>query len=293
MTKITTVKMPPKTALVFSGGGSRGAYGAGILDSLESCKLQFDVTVGSSTGALLALLAAAGRPDLARKEYTTVNTRDILTRHPLYLVPFRPGAASMKPLHKRLLRLAPDLLTGMGQTGRKAILCVWNYRSGKSRFVTCDQKSTPEHLANYALASCAVPGLIDPVKIDGEVYGDGGVRESAPIKPAMEEKCSRVIVVVHSKGYEAEGPGPRRLWDSAARAIAGMQSEILAGDLAECQMKNQEALSQMYSPYLYVDLKIAKIRDYHGLTAMKFEPGPMREMYMDGCADGEYLCRNL
>ncbi|BBN56563.1 patatin [Pseudomonas chlororaphis subsp. aurantiaca] len=50
---------------------------------------------------------------------------------------------------------------------------------------------TVEHL----LASSAIPLLFAPVKIDQEFFGDGAVRQSAPISPALHLGASRVLVV--------------------------------------------------------------------------------------------------
>jgi NTE family protein len=48
-----------------------------------------------------------------------------------------------------------------------------------------------EHL----LASSAIPLLFAPVKIGDEYFGDGAVRQSAPISPALHLGASRVLVV--------------------------------------------------------------------------------------------------
>ena len=48
-----------------------------------------------------------------------------------------------------------------------------------------------EHL----LASSAIPLLFAPVKIGDEFFGDGAVRQSAPISPALHLGASRVLVV--------------------------------------------------------------------------------------------------
>ncbi|WP_178076534.1 patatin-like phospholipase family protein, partial [Pseudomonas sp. 43NM1] len=48
-----------------------------------------------------------------------------------------------------------------------------------------------EHL----LASSAIPLLFAPVKIGDEFFGDGAVRQSAPISPALHLGATRVLVV--------------------------------------------------------------------------------------------------
>lgn len=66
---------------------------------------------------------------------------------------------------------------------------------------------TVEHL----LASSAIPLLFAPVKIDQEFFGDGAVRQSAPISPALHLGASRVLVV---------GVSGNPLWHRSAGAPA-------------------------------------------------------------------------
>ncbi|BBP75431.1 Patatin [Pseudomonas gingeri NCPPB 3146 = LMG 5327] len=48
---------------------------------------------------------------------------------------------------------------------------------------------------DHLLASSAIPLLFAPVKLDQEYFGDGAVRQSAPISPALHLGASRVLVV--------------------------------------------------------------------------------------------------
>ncbi|SDY99946.1 patatin-like phospholipase family protein [Pseudomonas sp. NFIX28] len=67
---------------------------------------------------------------------------------------------------------------------------------------------TVEHL----LASSAIPLLFAPVKIDQEYFGDGAVRQSAPISPALHLGASRVLVVGVSgnpRGVDPQVPQQR------------------------------------------------------------------------------------
>lgn len=48
---------------------------------------------------------------------------------------------------------------------------------------------------DHLLASSAIPLLFAPVKIDQEYFGDGAVRQSAPISPALHLGANRVLVV--------------------------------------------------------------------------------------------------
>ena len=55
-----------RTALVFCGTGTAGAYHAGVLKALDESGIKIDVVVGSGIGALTAVFAAvAGGPRLS------------------------------------------------------------------------------------------------------------------------------------------------------------------------------------------------------------------------------------
>ncbi|MFO3722692.1 patatin-like phospholipase family protein [Pseudomonas sp. HLMP] len=61
---------------------------------------------------------------------------------------------------------------------------------------------TIEHL----LASAAIPLLFAPVKLGDEYFGDGAVRQSAPISPALHLGASRVLVVGVSGNPQRPAP---------------------------------------------------------------------------------------
>ncbi|WP_459203192.1 patatin-like phospholipase family protein, partial [Pseudomonas fragariae (ex Marin et al. 2024)] len=48
---------------------------------------------------------------------------------------------------------------------------------------------------DHLLASSAIPLLFAPVMLDKEYFGDGAVRQSAPISPALHLGANRVLVV--------------------------------------------------------------------------------------------------
>lgn len=77
---------------------------------------------------------------------------------------------------------------------------------------------------DHLLASSAIPLLFAPVMLDEEYFGDGAVRQSAPISPALHLGANRVLVVGVSgnpRGLKAERPAPR-----APRAPRGAQPSL-------------------------------------------------------------------
>ena len=62
------------------------------------------------------------------------------------------------------------------------------------------------------MASCAVPGLLPPVEIDGEHYFDGGLVHSIPVGRAVALGASTVYVL-HVGRIESQLPVPTRPWE--------------------------------------------------------------------------------
>jgi len=67
-------------------------------------------------------------------------------------------------------------------------------------------------LVPAVMASCAVPGLLPPVEIDGRHYFDGGLVHSIPVGRAIALGAS-TIYVLHVGRIESQLPVPTRPWE--------------------------------------------------------------------------------
>ncbi len=101
--------------LAISGGGSDGAFGAGILNgwSAKGNRPAFKVVTGVSTGALIAPLAFLGSahdPQI-KEAYTTVNRGRVLVERQLISMLWEESVADNKPL-KELVNtyITPEVL---------------------------------------------------------------------------------------------------------------------------------------------------------------------------------------
>ena len=66
------------------------------------------------------------------------------------------------------------------------------------RRVGVAERITAQHL----LASCAMPYIFPAVEVDGEYYGDGSMRQIAPISPALHLGARRIVVIgAHNNKY--------------------------------------------------------------------------------------------
>lgn len=209
-----------KTALVISGGGSKGAFAAGIVKrlSVEMPNLNFDILVGTSTGALIVPLVALEELDLLEEVYTTVTTEDIYTignigvrlQSDNSIYDARP-LARLITTHldnarcQRLFSSPKELYiaTTCLQTGRAV------YFSVNETALVTDYEVIPlenaDQLRRAVMASACQPVLMPPMEIKpGSVpirqYVDGGVREYAGVQLAIDAGADEIYVILLSAG---------------------------------------------------------------------------------------------
>ncbi|HWT70230.1 MAG TPA: patatin-like phospholipase family protein [Pseudomonas sp.] len=107
-----------------------------------------------------------------------------------------------------------------------------------------------EHL----LASSAIPLLFAPVKIGEEYFGDGAVRQSAPISPALHLGASRVLVVGVSgnpRGVDPQQP-LQRAWTGQQPTLAQIGGHMLNSTFIDSLESDIELLQRLnqFSHYM-------------------------------------------
>jgi NTE family protein len=103
-----------------------------------------------------------------------------------------------------------------------------------------------EHL----LASASIPLIFPPVKINREYFGDGAVRQPAPISPALHLGATRVLVVGVSGNPSAsaaigEVPRPQHVRPPSLAQIGGHMLNSTFIDSLESDIELLERLNQM------------------------------------------------
>jgi NTE family protein len=206
------------TAFVLGGGGVLGAAEVGMLRALLERDIIPDLIVGSSVGALNGALIAA-EPSLATVDrmvqvWTGLSNRDVfggsvlgqlstLARHGTHLhsndglrqlMDAELGQRTFADLSVRFECVAASI---------ERASAVW-FSSGL--------------VAPAVLASCAVPGLLPAVEIEGEHYFDGGLVRSIPIGRAAELGAQRIFVL-HVGRLEQPLQPPTRPWQVAVVAF--------------------------------------------------------------------------
>jgi hypothetical protein len=92
----------PGRALTISGGGSNGAFGAGVLVGLTEAgqRPEYDLVTGISTGSLVAPFALLGPPydEELRRAYTTISFKDVGVRNGIFEILGGDALVSNDPL---------------------------------------------------------------------------------------------------------------------------------------------------------------------------------------------------
>jgi hypothetical protein len=176
---------PVYSGLAISGGGSTGAFGAGVLCGWTAAGTRptFKLVTGISTGALIAPYAFAGPEydDKLRSVYTTVSTKDIAktSKRP----PWNSEALQdSTPLADLIANdVNEDMLADIATAhARGQRLYIGTVNLAAQRFVIWNMgaiaaSQSPGSLQlfrNVMLASASIPGAFPPVMIEVEVGGE-------------------------------------------------------------------------------------------------------------------------
>lgn len=230
-----------KTALVVSGGGSRGAFAVGVLEVLWEQGWKFDIVSGTSTGALIASLASIGDVNELVRIYTSVRTKDILRLNWRRL--FKNAIYDTKPLEKLIRKtMKGDRYEHLMASPVTTLLCRIALQSGDILYGS--PRSVPGHdniipwgdfngYVKALLSSTNEPLFMPPIEIDGQTCLDGGVREVIPFKVVKSLGAHKIVVIAN--GPVAPVPTDKSyscVLDTGLRAIDLMTTEITNNDLA-------------------------------------------------------------
>lgn len=210
-----------KRAIVISGGGSKGAYAAGVLDKFRESEsqLKFDVFVGTSTGALMAPFLALNKLDTLVNIYQNTKTHQVIKPKDRTAFLKNSSLYSTAPLKALINKHLSDaecnslisstrksiyILTVCLQTKKLTIFTNRNMPKSKSEIYDFVRLVDAAHLKKAMLASANQPVFMPPVKVNKGVlqgieaqrqYVDGGLLEYAGIEAAIDSKAKEIFTI--------------------------------------------------------------------------------------------------
>ena len=243
-----------RIVLVLQGGGALGAYQAGVVEALQENGLCPDWVVGTSIGAINGALIAGNShdtriarlrefwytighddlydmrnvPDDARRYNIWLSTVDAYLRGvpgfftPRGINPFAfnlqvpPETASYYDTSQLVASL--EKLVDFKRINRPGgvRLCVNAMQVTSGLLVNFDsarQKLCVEHI----MASGALPPGFPPVRVDGELYWDGGLFSNTPLETVLDDSASVDSLCFMVDLWSAKGPEPTTLEEVRTR----------------------------------------------------------------------------
>ena len=189
-------QQPRRVVLVLGGGGMRGFAHIGVVRAIERLGLKVDEVVGTSMGAVMGALFAAGHDskrmeaaalEVSLKEYFRLNLVKFLVRGYRHASVYKGKAfkelltewlpqASFEELQRPFFCNALSLTTGatrfFGMPGARAMA-----------------------VADAVYASACLPTIFEPAEIDGDHFIDGGMTETLALRIAKAREADLVIAV--------------------------------------------------------------------------------------------------
>ncbi|MCM1071387.1 MAG: patatin-like phospholipase family protein [[Clostridium] fimetarium] len=222
MTDNIPTKRPYRLGIALSGGGARGFAHAGALKAIEEAGLKPDVIAGVSAGSIAGVLYASGMPPTELvplfsktkfKDFCKLAIRD------------GGGLFSMNNLKKFMVKH-----TGVEHIEDLAIP-MYIGATDLDRGVPAEFHSGA--LGERVMASCSIPIVFQPVRIEGVNYVDGGVLRNLPAW-IIREKCDVLI------GVNCSPMTPYRykksVFDVAMRTYALMAKSNQRVDMDMCDL---------------------------------------------------------
>jgi NTE family protein len=219
-------------AFVLGGGGLLGAAEVGLLQALTDKGISPELVLGSSVGALNgAAIAADPSPATVTRLtelWSALGSNDVFASS--IFGQMRTLARSRTNLHSNVKLRALIEAQSPGQLIEDLQIpfqCVAvSIETARARWFD----SGP--VSDAVLASCAVPGLLPPVPIDGEHYLDGGLVDSLPLGRAIA-LGARTVYVLHVGRIERPLSVPRWPWEVGLVAFEVARRHRFVDDLGK------------------------------------------------------------
>jgi NTE family protein len=229
---------PARTALVLAGGGAKGFAHIGVLQVLDSIGVKPDLVVGSSIGAFIGALYAAGwSGDQIDSLTRALPIESVIRRYEpkvsAALGLLRPAAVWERAQSGYVLQTgaareaeANALISTMMLRGNLLARGDFDSLAIPFRAIATNVATRAAiplargDLARAVRASAALPVVLKPVRLDGAWLIDGGVGDNVPVRFARELGAERLWVSLLPFG----GPDPNTFDDPIAMSITLINS---------------------------------------------------------------------
>jgi NTE family protein len=261
-----------QVVLVLQGGGALGAYQAGVFEAIDEAGIEPDWVIGTSIGAINAGIIAGNRPadrlprlrefwdrmkagsaasswfggmpfmhPMATNAMTVMRgVKGFFEANPLAhfgmtMDPETAGYYSTAPLEKTLGDLIDMDILNACKT--RLTVGAANVRTAEMRYF--DSRDAPVSI-KCIMASGALPPAFPAVRIDGELYWDGGILSNTPVEAVFDDNPRRSGLVFSVHIWHPHGDEP----NSMARVLA-RQKDLQYSSRSMAQVVRQRQLHRL------------------------------------------------
>jgi NTE family protein len=288
-------------ALVVSGGGAKGAFAVGVLDSLQSRgKLPtFDLYIGTSTGSLICPLMSVDGLQTLIDTYTSVSDTDFATVRDLpTAIAQNDSLFDTTPLWNLIQHIITPAIANqiLTSTTRTVLLVTVNMQTSETVYFQAGpdpvptpflanarviQLQTRDELMRAMLASASEPVFTPLVKVlptrdpvPGSQYCDGGVRTVTPLEAAIAYGAMTVYCIAL---YPASPPPLTQQFTSFLDVV--LRTFSLYGDaIGEDNIQTGKDLAATKGATVNLVQPIGQLGDF----GLSFSPVQMAQMMQQG-----------
>lgn len=301
-----------QTVLVLQGGGALGAYQAGVYQALHEHGIEPDWVIGTSIGAINACLIAGARPEdrLQRLEDFWRRVQRGFWAESAHAMPFvgpalanlftvsqgvdgffRPNPMAWAGLHApmgaeragfystdALQRTLAELvdLDLLNLDGPRVTIGAANVRSGEMRYF--DSRTT-DLTIRHVMASSALPPAFPAVRIDGDLYWDGGLLSNTPVEVVFDDEPRRDSLVFAVHIWNLGEGEPDTLWK-----VFGRRKDVQYASRAKALIARQKQIHKLRR----IIAELARLAPEDQVQSNR-----MREMAAHGCLTRMHVVRLL
>lgn len=285
----STGKERPRRALVFPGGGGRGAYQVGVAKALLEQGITFDLAFGTSIGGINASFIAQG--DIRRLEelWQTMRARDIFrlpsaTQVGSMVFGTKLGLLDTQPMEE-ILRRELDIHKLKSSSTRVGLFTT-DLCSLETRLVTTDDIMSTNELIDILMATSALPLAFPPRHLYGKgLWVDGGLVKNTPMQAAIDMGAEEIFsVLLHPETIEA---CPTNMWQVLVRCLdivldASARREV---EIAELYNRLLEQGAEEAAGRRRVDIHVFQPRKSPETTLLEFSPERSKKLIQSGYED--------
>lgn len=201
------ISLTSQSGLVLEGGGMRGVFTCGVLDSFMDRGIRFPYAIGVSAGACNGLSYMSGQRGRAKysnidllEKYKYIGLRHLLKKRNImdFDLLFQEFPEHILPYDYEAYFRCPE----------RFVMVTTNCTTGEANYF--EEKQCKERLIDIVRASSSLPFVCPITYVDNIPMLDGGIVDSIPVMRARHDSfTNNVVVLTRNRGYRKEVKGPK------------------------------------------------------------------------------------